>query len=404
MAPFLNIIAQLIPSLPGVPKTSFHAQSIDHQPILDSVDQRQQQPIGLSDTGRDGSHTKVIREDFLSTISWGENRLDIFALVENNLTHKYWDGYQWAPSGTELETLGNGLATPPVAVTWGVDRLDIFGLDDHDVIKHQYWDGTAWQPKVDEFENLGGKCDPVLNVAATTWGQDRLDLFCKGYEGELLHQYYDGFQWQPSVGSLESLGGSLASMPSVVSWGKDRLDVFGVAEGGELAHLYRDGSQWSKWELLSPSGVFPSDAPLTVTSWGENRLHVYAVARSSELYHIFWDGSQWSAWEILGARIPYKSVAATSWSVDRHDIVIKAGSGYYYKFWDGHAWRPDVFGWYEKSPDLSFISSPSVVSWGDNRFDIFGIDDRYQLVHQAWVGDSWYPSSTGWETLAEEVI
>ncbi|KAL8788726.1 MAG: hypothetical protein Q9213_001540 [Squamulea squamosa] len=404
MAPLLNIIIQLLPSLPGTPKTSFITKSTGHQPIFDSIDHRQQHPIGISDTDRGGSHTTGFGRNFLSAISWAQNRLDVFLPSEDNVTHKYWDGYQWAPSGTQLEHLGNGIATSPVAVTWGVDRLDVFALDEDDAIKHQFWDGTAWQPKADELETLGGGCNPEYSVAATTWGQDRLDIFCTDNDDELLHQYYDGTQWQPSVESFESLNGSLAGAPSVVSWGKDRLDVFAVALGGELAHLYWDGSQWSKWESLSPSNLFSFGAPLTATSWGENRLDVFAIARSSELYHIFWDGSRWSDWEVLGARMSYQSVTATSWSANRHDIVVTAESKYYYKYWDGQAWRPDVLGWYEKTPDISLISNPSVVSWGENRLDIFGIDDRYQLVHQAWVGDSWYPSSTEWEILAKDTL
>ena len=44
----------------------------------------------------------------LSAISWGFNRMDVFA--ENpdsgNISHKYWDGYQWGPTVQTLEDLG----------------------------------------------------------------------------------------------------------------------------------------------------------------------------------------------------------------------------------------------------------------------------------------------------------
>lgn len=343
----------------------------------------------------------------ISTIAWGEHRLDVFALAENNLTHKYWDGYQWGPPGVELETLGNGLATPPVAVTWGADRLDVFGLDDHNVVKHQYWDGAAWQPSTHAFENLGGGCDPAHAIAANTWGVNRLDIFCTGPAGDLLHQYYDGSQWQPEAGSLESLGGSLSSGPSVVSWGEGRLDVFGVHKSGGAAHRYWDGSQWSEWEVfpLEIDAVlsFRPTLPLQVTTWGENRLDVYGFTDSLDalLYHRYWDGYQWSAWGFLGVVPSLDGFAATSWEVGRHDIVVKGAGRFYHKHFNGEAWRPDVLGWDEKSPDSAFLSNPSLVSWGKNRLDIFGVDDGYELLHQAWVGVSWFPSSTGWETLGE---
>lgn len=401
MAPLFSIIIQLLPSLSTTPKASSDVDFTDSQFNLNRADQQQQQPVGLTYTSHRKDQATDASKSRISTISWGENRLDVFGLAKDNLTHKFWDGHQWGPSGVELEILGNGLATPPVAVTWGADRLDVFGLDDHNVIKHQYWDGTDWQPSLADFENLGGECDPGHSIAASSWGKNRLDVFCKGQAGDLLHQYYDGSQWQPSPGSVESLGGDLQSAPAIVSWGKDRLDVFGVTKAGDVAHLYWDGSQWSAWETFPLEDVQFSKytAALAATSWADNRLDIYAVGVEFWLYHKYWDGSQWSVWESLGAETMLESVAASSWSANRLDVVVKADMNFYYKFFDGEAWRPDVLGWYSKGPNSVFISNPSVVSWGTNRLEIFGVNNDQELVHQAWVGDSWFPSNTDWEIL-----
>ncbi|KAL8684832.1 MAG: hypothetical protein Q9224_006110, partial [Gallowayella concinna] len=146
MAPVLNIVIQLLPSLPSAFKAPGQTRAIPNdQPSLIGVHDGQQQPIGLQHTQHPNGpklHSDGVDHSDISTVAWGENRLDVFGLVENNLTHKYWDGHQWNPSGLDVETLGNGLATPPVAVSWGADRLDIFALDDHSVLKHQYWDGS----------------------------------------------------------------------------------------------------------------------------------------------------------------------------------------------------------------------------------------------------------------------
>jgi len=40
----------------------------------------------------------------------------------------------------------------------------------------------------------------------------------------------------------------------------------------------------------------------------------------------------------------------------------------------------------------------SVVSWGPNRLDIFGLSTKNELLHKWWNG-SWGPSQTGWESL-----
>ncbi len=57
----------------------------------------------------------------LSAISWAVNRTDIFGQDAENgtISHKWWDSYQWNPSGTAMENLGAEAAAAPVAVTWG---------------------------------------------------------------------------------------------------------------------------------------------------------------------------------------------------------------------------------------------------------------------------------------------
>ncbi|KAL8852453.1 MAG: hypothetical protein Q9221_002683 [Calogaya cf. arnoldii] len=353
--------------------------------------------------------------DQVSAVSWAENRLDVFHLVENNVTHKYWDGHQWNPSEYKLETLGNGLATPPVAISWGVDRLDVFGLDDHNVIKHQHWDGTAWRPHTHELENLGGACDPKYAIAPATWGKDRLDVFCVGLNGHLMHQFYDGSQWQPSAGGLESLGGSLAGDVSVVTWGKNRLDVFSVNTHGFIVHLYWDGSQWSKWETFSEGAPVFGFTSVTASSWGKDRLDIFGTSNGvegGEIWHIYWDGTQWSSFESLDSAdeiVHYATgrVSVASWAPNRIDVVVLRDydQTYYHKYWDGigQAWRPSTEGWYNRgSSKHPFSSYPTALSWGANRLDIFGVAND-QLLHQAWTGSEWFPSEHEWEPLTKSV-
>ncbi|KAL9599540.1 MAG: hypothetical protein Q9219_003784 [cf. Caloplaca sp. 3 TL-2023] len=425
MAPALKVFVQWLPSL-AIPTSrpaaadsarlpSTHTEPIVHartEPIvyghMSNAGHQQQHALGSkTDNADENLHVSAVSPYTLSTVSWGVNRVDAFGLTGNNVSHKFWDGYQWNPENGGLETLGNGLATPPVAVTWGADRLDIFGLDNNNVIKHQYWDSVAWRPQSDQFENLGGTCDPKQALAADTWAPNRLDIFCRGPDGDLRHQYYDGSQWQPDMGSTESLGGSIASGPKVVSWGINRLDIFALNGEGDVTHKYWDGYQWSSWETFPASLKFRKDS-LSVSTWGEDRLDIYAVAKDTAgtLFHKFWDGYQWNSWESLGSpdTAIVGSVGATSWAPDRIDIVGRVAStgNYWYKFYDGTSWQPSVTGWYDKGPGLAgkpFYSDPAVVSWGANRLDIFGTWSGGQLLHQTWTGENWYPNAESWECL-----
>ena len=406
MAPIMKILIQILPTFSSDSKLPEHAKSAVYQPFTEETYEHViQRPLSPPHPVKNHGDVMDSTSFGLSAVSWGKDRLDVFSSSSGNLTHKYWDGSQWNPSSDSLETLANWPAQDIVTTTWGTNRLDIFGIDTQGKINHQYYDGSAWQPSLSKPETLGGDCAAGLASTAVTWGKDRLDVFCTGPKGDLLHQYYDGSQWQPSDSSLESLGGSLSSAPSALTWGVNRLDIFGLNEDGEVCHLYWDGSQWSQWETFAEGspGFEDSKTPLTVTTWGENRLDVFGVDAQQRLAHLFWDGSQWSQWETLGSEIQGK-VAVSSWSTNRIDIIAlhDEEKTYRYKYWDGSMWMPSPEAWYEKGSNFRFATNPTAVSWGENRLDILGISEGdSHLQHQAWTGYDWYPGPAEWEVLGK---
>lgn len=350
----------------------------------------------------DKTVTSLVRSSIsLSSVSWGPNRFDVFATgSEGDVKHKFWDGYQWQPSVKGLESLGGYTDGPPTAVSWGSNRFDIFITGkDHNLL-HKYWTGSSWQPSIKDWENLGGGLTETYALAATTWGENRLDIFGIGPDKDghnaVWHKYWDGSSWNPSNNKLELLGGDFISEPAAVSWGPDRLDVFAIDRQHNLLHRHCDAGYWSEWEVLGEN--FASTP--TATSWGQNRLDVFALRASStsvKLFHKYWDGYQWSDWEDMGGEID-SAVSVTSWTTNRIDILGKGpDSAYYYKYWNGHQWNPSVKDWYPKNG--SFTSAPSTVSWGENRLDIFGVGSDHNLGHQTWYGSGWYPGFDQWETL-----
>ncbi|KAL8748338.1 MAG: hypothetical protein Q9184_007381 [Pyrenodesmia sp. 2 TL-2023] len=227
----------------------------------------------------------------LSSVSWGLDHLDIFGYKGGNLTHKYWDGHQWNPAGPELETLGSGLATHPVAVTWGPYRLDVFVLDKDGKLLHQYWDGTAWKHNAAALEEPGGYCKPGSTVAVTIWGSGRLEVFCRVLQGEVRHQYYDGSEWSGFI----RLGGEVREGPYAVSRGEGRLDDFYINLENDIDHLSWDGNNMpNKFETFkTPEGAGFLDSS-TVTPWRKNRLDIFTTERHFDLWHMYWDGPQWA--------------------------------------------------------------------------------------------------------------
>ena len=118
MAPLLKILVQWLPRLPSATKSPSHGPSVDIEPSFDKL-VHQQQPIHHSSVSHGESPHIDFVSQYISALSRKKDTVDIFGLSENNLTHKFWDGHQWNPAGSKLEVLGNGLATPPVAISWG---------------------------------------------------------------------------------------------------------------------------------------------------------------------------------------------------------------------------------------------------------------------------------------------
>jgi hypothetical protein len=83
-----------------------------------------------------------------------------------------------------------------------------------------------WQNLVDLGSGLHS------DIAVSTRGPDRLDLFRKGDDNTLEHRSWDGTRW---TGWL-TIGSGIIDTPAAVSSGPDRIDVFALGANGQLLH------------------------------------------------------------------------------------------------------------------------------------------------------------------------
>ncbi|KAL9102157.1 MAG: hypothetical protein Q9163_002657 [Psora crenata] len=339
----------------------------------------------------------------ISTISWGESRLDVYATDASSgqLAHKWWDGYQWGPSSEDTELLGGDSLGYPSAVSDDPGRMDIFVAAINGSLLHKYYHGDGWQPSATGWDKLHGQVKPGFELSTTSWAPSRLDVFFRGVDDHLRLVYYDGSSWGPQGDDSEDLGGEMIGGPAAVSWGPNRNDIFIIDSNNDLSHKYWDGSNWSDWEVFDFGETKFLPYTPSAVSWGVNRLDVFLSTVNNTIAHVYWDGYQWSQLEDFGGDSLTGTVAATA-SLNRIDIVaLSNDSHYFYKFWDGSSWQPSVGEWYPKGLQ-EFVSAPSVVSWSKNanqRFDIFGVTPDQKLAHQAWTGDGWFPGPDQWETL-----
>jgi hypothetical protein len=249
-------------------------------------------------------------------VSWGPDRLDIFAVgTDQALYHRWWDGANWGG----WESLGGILSSPPSVVCWGPNRIDIFANGTDNAVYHRWWDGANWGG----WESLGGIV--VSPPSAVSWAPNRLDVFALGTDSALYHRWWDGANW----GGWESLGGLLTSPPSAVCWGPNRIDIFANGSDNAVWHRWWDGFNWGGWESLG--GILTT--PPVAVSWDTDRLDIFARGTDSALYHRWWDGANWGGWESLGGVLTSSS-SVVSWSADRLDIFSRGSDcAMWHKYW-----------------------------------------------------------------------
>ncbi|MDQ6700898.1 MAG: hypothetical protein M3Z36_12030, partial [Acidobacteriota bacterium] len=130
---------------------------------------------------------------------------------------------------SDWQNFGGSLASEPVAVSWGPDRLDVFAIFRDGALWHKWWDGQIWN----EWESLGGSSSTggtfIGSPSAVSWSKDRLDVFAVGGDGLVYHFWWSAQTW---AGPELLNSPPMTSGPTAISIAPNRLDVF--APGSNL--------------------------------------------------------------------------------------------------------------------------------------------------------------------------
>lgn len=220
-------------------------------------------------------------EQFLSIgCEWGDaTHLDVFAVgADHNLYHNlYVQGVGWMGWGGQPYASNN--INQVTSCSWGAGRVDVFVTVTNNSVYHQYlnngaWSGFEWIPNETVY--------PPANMSCTAGDEGRpanyMDLFVVGSVGDILHQWWDGANWQPHQAWgiwFESLGGNSQGNPNAgvsADWfdGGQRLDVFathvaplggGVGQVQVLDHKwwYNPAPGWSGFCYEADQGnIYPN--------------------------------------------------------------------------------------------------------------------------------------------------
>jgi len=206
---------------------------------------------------------------------WGPGRIDIFAQgADHSMYHKSWDDqHGWLPgpgiTGWESHIPGH-FYSPPTAVSWGPQRVDVFALGVDLSMQHIGFTGTAWLPGFN-WEALGGGF--FSKPTTVSRGPNLLDVFAVGLDGQLYHNWFTAPPDAPlTAGTWVSLGGQFLSPPVAVVSGPNSVDIFGLGLDMKMYHRSLTDDGWApplseSWDFLGgPLGTgfskpMPSSAP-----------------------------------------------------------------------------------------------------------------------------------------------
>ncbi len=129
--------------------------------------------------------------------------------------------------------------------------------------------------------------------------------------------------------------GTFTSGPALTSWTSTRYDIFGRGTDGALWHNWWTGSGWAGWQSLGGQ-IAPGTQPAAV-AWAPNRIDVFVEGTDGQLYHIWWDGASWSGWEGQGG-IEREPGGRLLGCEPAGLVVPGAGGGLWTTDWDGSTW------------------------------------------------------------------
>ncbi|KAI4136738.1 MAG: hypothetical protein L6R39_007638 [Caloplaca ligustica] len=132
---------------------------------------------------------------------------------------------------------------------------------------------------------------PVLSTISP--GFNSLNVFAHGKRsGDVIHKWWDGHQWGPSVADMESLGSS-GGFPSAVSDNSSKIDVFVPATNGSLQHKFFNDLNWkpSVKDWHNFGGIVDQIFAPSNTSWAPGRVDIFFKGVDGGLYLKYYDST-----------------------------------------------------------------------------------------------------------------
>jgi hypothetical protein len=294
---------------------------------------------------------------------------------------------QAEPHALERDVFDGDLVPDSVSTVEVGSNFHIVGRTNTGLVAHRWWDGSNWNPSLGGWTILDGIVAgrPVVVGLNGT----EVHLFVRMPDDTLGQRSFT-----TSWSEWTNLGGSHRGDPAAVSWGPDRIDVISRGSDSRVWHKAWIGYWWptvTGWNATIEGRI--TDSP-SIASWGPNRLDIAARGNNGNLWYRGWTGTVWTDWMDLGGPI-YGSPSLTTWGPGRLDIVVRSTNNTVWsKTWDGSWWPSET-----KFHDLgvSAIKPPVVFSEASGTLRYYTVGTDNNLWTMVYDG-AWTPSS-GWSFL-----
>ena len=218
--------------------------------------------------------------------SWQEGRLDVFVRTPDcKLYHRIYQNDAWQGTGWADLSDGHLIEVSPAAVSWGPERIDLFAVWDKQVHHRGYQAGT-WNPWT---ENLDGATQEGL--AAASWKPLRVDMLARTTDNFMSRRYWESgvtHEMGKSWTEWENIGGieqALTSAPAAVATGFSRIDHFARGSSGHLIHGWYQGVIQQKWSEIDSLPIKTAPAVVSAYTAEKGRVDVFVRGEDDLLKH-----------------------------------------------------------------------------------------------------------------------
>ena len=214
---------------------------------------------------------------------------------------------QWG-EWQELE-FGVRFIRRPAVISRAEGSVDIFAVSDGGHVHHVSYDEAAAQWS--QWTDMGH--DITSEVSATSWGEDRIDVFGKRGKTVMHRSWTASSGWtqdwddlgNPWESYYDDVRDPASSAPLAVSWrdGDDGVvDVY-MTRQGSSHKLFRNGA-WSDWTTMwaSHEGYeFPDTQSIVKGDGVDGRPYAHLLSRGTNdciNYNVF-NGTAWGSWKFV---------------------------------------------------------------------------------------------------------